>query len=218
MTMNIYIEGNIGTGKTTFLKYLETILDPERYNIIYEPVGEWQKLKDENNKNILEHFYEDQEKWAFPFQMNSFISRVKHITDNSKKHPEKINIIERSVFTDKYCFAKNCHETGKINTIEYQIYCNWHTWLTEHFDIKPSGFIYIKSPPEICTQRINKRSRNGEETIPLDYLTKLSDLHDEWLKNEKNVLEIDMVDNLYENTEKLKEIDQNVNNFVDIFI
>ena len=126
----IFVEGNIGTGKTTFVQFLELNLNPEKYNIIYEPVDEWQKLKDSQGKNILEHFYEDQEKWAFAFQMNSFISRVKHIQDALKANPDKINIIERSVFTDKYCFAKNCYESGKISDIQYQIYNNWHKWLT----------------------------------------------------------------------------------------
>ena len=90
----IFVEGNIGTGKTTFVQFLEQNLNPEKYNIIYEPVDEWQKLKDSQGKNILEHFYEDQEKWAFAFQMNSFISRVKYIQDALKANPDKINIIE----------------------------------------------------------------------------------------------------------------------------
>ena len=49
----IFVEGNIGTGKTTFVEFLEHNLKPEKYNIIYEPVDEWQKLKDPNGKNIL---------------------------------------------------------------------------------------------------------------------------------------------------------------------
>ena len=210
----IFVEGNIGTGKTTFVQFLEQNLNPEKYNIIYEPVDEWQKLKDSQGKNILEHFYEDQEKWAFAFQMNSFISRVKHIQDALKANPDKINIIERSVFTDKYCFAKNCYESGKINDIQYQIYNNWHKWLIDSFEIEPSGFIYLKATPDVCSQRIAKRSRNGESSIPIEYLTKLSESHDIWLNNEKNVLNVESEENMYEDSEKMEVLLKDFDEFI----
>ena len=210
----IFVEGNIGTGKTTFIEFLERNLNPEKYNIIYEPVDEWQKLKDSQGKNILEHFYEDQEKWAFAFQMNSFISRVKHIQDALKANPEKINIIERSVFTDKYCFAKNCYESGKISDIQYQIYNNWHKWLIDSFEIEPSGFVYLKATPDVCSERIAKRSRNGESSIPIEYLTKLSDSHDAWLNNEKNVLNVESEKNMYDDPEKTQVLLKNFDEFI----
>ncbi len=210
----IFVEGNIGTGKTTFIEFLERNLNPEKYNIIYEPVDEWQKLKDSQGKNILEHFYEDQEKWAFAFQMNSFISRVKHIQDALKANPEKINIIERSVFTDKYCFAKNCYESGKISDIQYQIYNNWHKWLIDSFEIEPSGFVYLKATPDVCSERIAKRSRNGESSIPIEYLTKLSDSHDAWLNNEKNVLNVESEKNMYDDPEKTQALLKDFDEFI----
>jgi deoxycitidine kinase len=213
--MNIYVEGNIGTGKSTFLSYLEKNLDPEKFNIIYEPVDQWTALSDSNGKNILEHFYEDQFKWAFPFQMNSFISRVKNIEEISNLRPQKINIIERSVYTDKNCFALNCFNDGKINEIEFKVYTQWHDWLCKHFNIKPSGFIYIKTPPGECSERIERRSRGGEGGIPVEYLTNLGNLHDKWLENEENVFNIDMEHNLYENKEKMEKIMEDLNEYFD---
>ena len=65
---NIYVEGNIGTGKTTFLKYLEQHLPSDKYNFIYEPVDEWMRTTDDSGKSILEHFYEDQSKWSYCFR------------------------------------------------------------------------------------------------------------------------------------------------------
>ena len=169
-------------------------------------VDEWVKIKDEH-KNILEYFYEDQKKWAFPFQMNTFISRVNRIEEIKKNNPQNINIIERSVYTDKNCFASNCYEMGNMTKIEYEIYNNWHTWLCNSFSIKPSAFIYLYTDPEVSSKRIEKRNRSGEETIPLDYLKKLHNLHEIWMKNEVEnkipVLYINCTDDLYENKEQL---------------
>lgn len=214
-TINIYVEGNIGTGKSTFLKYLEDNLPKDKFNMIYEPVDQWTNLTDSQGKNILEHFYEDQNAWAFPFQMNSFISRVKNIEEVSQMRPKRINIIERSVYTDRNCFALNCFNDGKINEIEFKVYTQWHDWLCKHFNIKPSGFIYIKTPPNECSERILRRSRGGEGGIPVEYLTNLGDLHDQWLDKEENVFNIEMEHNLYDNKEKMDKIMEDLKEYLD---
>ena len=128
--MIIYVEGNIGSGKTTFVKLLNKYYHNSQKQIILEPVDEWIALEDVDGVNILEKFYDDQEKWSFSFQMNSFISRVKKIQDADNK---KILFVERSVFTDKHCFAENCYESGKMNKIEYNIYNRWHEWLIDTY-------------------------------------------------------------------------------------
>ena len=112
--MIIYVEGNIGSGKSTFINLLDKYYKNENKEVIQEPVDEWMTLKDENGKNLLERFYDNQDKWSFAFQMNSFISRVKKITDADRN---KILFIERSVFTDKHCFAENCYESGKMTLL-----------------------------------------------------------------------------------------------------
>ena len=208
--MNIYIEGNIGTGKSTFLEFLKNNLGNETCSYIQEPVDQWLALMDSKGKNILEYFYEDQDKWSFAFQMNSFVSRIKKIEDNKKE----INLIERSVYTDRYCFALNCFNEGKMSEIEYKIYCQWHEWLCNHFPVKPHGLIYLKNSAEECDRRIKQRSRNGESGIPLDYLEKLGHLHDTWINKEPNVLEIELEYGIYENKEKMAEILEKVKAFI----
>ena len=138
--MLVYVEGNIGSGKSTFVDLLEKnvkSIKEKKLALITEPVDEWLNLKDHDGRNILEHFYEDQEKWSFAFQMNSFISRIHRI----EQEKADINIVERSVFTDKYCFAKNCYESGKMTKIEYDTYCRWNDWLVNHFNVIPNGSI-----------------------------------------------------------------------------
>lgn len=214
--MLVYIEGNIGSGKSTFLELLKRILSKkEKYgniSFITEPVDEWLQLNDHDGRNILEHFYEDQEKWSFAFQMNSFISRIHRITNEKSD----INIVERSVFTDRYCFAKNCYESGKMTKIEYDIYCRWNDWLVDHFKVVPNGYIYLRTTPQICNERINGRNREGEDGIPINYLQKLHDNHDEWLRNNENVpvLEIDVSNNYLSDESSQAELARKVLEFI----
>ena len=215
--MNIYIEGNIGIGKTTFLERLREEASKScktTFSYIFEPVEEWLSLKDSDGKSILEKFYDNQSKWSFAFQMNSFISRTHKVTQD--KSP--IKLIERSVYTDKWCFATNCYKMGNMNKIEYDIYCKWHDWLCENFKVQPSGFIYLRTDPKVSYERIKKRSRTGESDIPLDYLSLLHTNHEEWMKREKEngipVLYIDVTDNFYNDETKLKEILDSLDTFI----
>jgi len=177
--MNIHIEGNIGAGKSTLLNYLKNNLE---CNISQEPVQEWMKM------DLLDKFYKDIDRWSFAFQMNCFISRS-HQVD---KLEEGKNFIERSVLSDRI-FAQNCLNNGNMDPVEFEIYNKWSTWLYERVCKKVKNIIYLRSSPEVSYERIKKRNRDGEETIPLEYLKQLHRLHDEWLidNEELNVLILD---------------------------
>lgn len=179
-----FIEGNIGSGKSTFLAKLK-----EKYNVIMEPVDTWTSMKNTDGKNLLEEFYTDQKRYAYTFQSIAFRTRVKSLIESKI---DGINLAERSIYSDRNIFAQTCYENGNMNQIEFDDYTNWFTWLEESFDIKPSGYIYLRADPDISYSRISKRSRSGEETIPLDYLKSLHEKHDNWLLNEKNVLVLDV--------------------------
>jgi deoxyadenosine/deoxycytidine kinase len=70
-------------------------------------------------------------------------------------------------------------DDGVIGNVEYKIYKQFCTEFSDEFGL--SGVIYIDADAEVCSKRVNKRSREGEETIPLDYLQKCKDYHDQWL-------------------------------------
>ena len=208
--MIIYIEGNIGSGKSTFLELLGPYLSTlTKYginsSIVLEPVDLWMKTKDSDGQNILEKFYGDQDKWSFAFQMNSFISRVKAINDNTNPdtNPDKIVFVERSIYTDRNCFSKLCYENGKMTKLEYDIYCNWNEWLSSEFNVKPNAYIYLQCNPNVNSERICQRSRDGENNIPLEYLEKLHQKHEEWMNYEKQnipVFTINALDNFKDTT------------------
>jgi len=179
------IEGNIGSGKSTLVKKLTTILTKlSNIQVIYlpEPVAVWESIKDNSGKNIIEKYYENQEKYAFSFQMMAYITRIHQVKEILKKNENAIIICERSVFTDKEIFAKMLHDDEKIEDVEYNIYCKWFYEFVK--DIPVAGLIYVKTNPEKCEKRVIHRNRKGE-SIPLSYLENCHLYHENWLNNEK---------------------------------
>lgn len=192
--MLISIEGNIGSGKSTFCKYLKDHFSryynkPSYTNIHFvdEPVDEWLALKDSEG-NILEHFYKCPEKYSYCFQMTAYISRLVNLKNQLKKSkPNDIIIMERSVFSDYNVFAKMLHASGKINDIEYQSYKMWFDHFLE--EIPGILFVYLRTDFDKCYERVTKRSRVEENKITLDYLKECELYHNKWLLNQADVLE-----------------------------
>ena len=206
----VSIEGNIGSGKTTFMTSLR---DEYKNNplviFLKEPVDEWAKITDKNGVTILEKFYADQEKYSFPFQMMAYISRLNglrqalKILDPAKKY---IIITERSLNTDRYVFAKMLFESGKMEDVNYQIYLNWFDAFSEEFPVHK--VVYVKTAPQTCHARISKRSREGEDTIPLEYLESCDKYHEEMLQNSNTTSEKLVLDgnlNIYENSRQMED-------------
>ena len=174
--MIISIEGNIGSGKSTLLNLLK-----EKFTdviFIDEPVSEWNEIKD-NDKSILDLFYEDKSKYSFTFQVLAYITRLKKILDVLKNNPDKLIVCERSILTDKYVFAKMLYQQGYINEIEWKTYNYWFDTFKEEF--KLHLIIYVKTDPDVCLSRVKKRNRGSETDIPLDYLKHCHNLHEEWI-------------------------------------
>jgi deoxyadenosine/deoxycytidine kinase len=184
----VSIEGNIGSGKSTLLEELRLkYKDNSTILFLKEPVDEWETIKDENGITMLEHFYVDQAKYSFAFQMMAYISRlsllkktVDSIIQQNNTFPKKYIIItERSLFTDKMVFAQMLFDAGKLEYLEFQIYLKWFDSFIKEYPV--SKIIYVKTSPEICHYRISKRSRQGEDVIPLDYLDDCDKYHEKML-------------------------------------
>lgn len=177
------LDGNIGSGKSTFLEYLSDHFGKIVFGrqIIYlkEPVDIWESIKDSNGDTILKKFYSDQKRYSFSFQMMAYISRLSLLKKTIKNNPDSIIITERSVQTDRNVFAKMLYDSGMIEEIEYKIYLQWFDEFIRNY--KLSGIIYMDTPPALCKERIEIRNREGE-TIPLEYLESCDKYHKEWLK------------------------------------
>mgnify|MGYP006105405181 CR=1 FL=1 len=207
------IEGNIGSGKSTLIQYLKEYFK-NRTDVVFidEPVHLWHTIKDNNDKTILSHFYEDSGKWGFSFQIMAYISRLAEIRKKIKTNPSAIFISERCLLTDRYVFAKMLYDDKKIHTIDYQIYLKWFDEFLE--DISMAGYIYLRTSPQKCLERVIKRNREGE-TIPIEYLEKCHKYHMDYIdlleKQNNSVLELN--GNEEKSEEMLCYLAQNIENY-----
>lgn len=170
------VEGNIGAGKSTFLEIIDKYLNVQ---IVFEPHHKWQQVAD--GQNLLEKFYTDTPRWAYTFQTYAFVTRVMAQEEHAKRNPYSVQILERSVFSDRHCFARNSYELGYMDSLEWQLYQEWFSWLIDNYVVKPSGFIYLRTDPIVCYKRLKKRDRYEESGVSLEYLEQLHNKHESWL-------------------------------------
>ncbi|XP_004029492.2 deoxyguanosine kinase, mitochondrial isoform X1 [Gorilla gorilla gorilla] len=232
------IEGNIAVGKSTFVKLL-TKTYPE-WHVATEPVATWQNIQAAGTQkactaqslgNLLDMMYREPARWSYTFQTFSFLSRLKV---QLEPFPEKllqarkpVQIFERSVYSDRYIFAKNLFENGSLSDIEWHIYQDWHSFLLWEFAsrITLHGFIYLQASPQVCLKRLYQRAREEEKGIELAYLEQLHGQHEAWLIHKTTklhfealmnipVLVLDVNDDFSEEVTKQEDLIREVNTFV----
>lgn len=175
----ISLDGNIGAGKTTLLQKLKDI---PNVKVIEEPVNIWEQFH-VNNKNILQHFYEDTKRWAYTFQNAAILTRILHIQKSIKENPGyEYYITERSILTDKEVFAKMLHNDKLIDDMEMKLYNTWFDSFGKMQTV--NAILWLTTDVSTCSTRIKIRGRSGEENISREYLEKLHTRHHEWLNNE----------------------------------
>jgi len=188
MPVFISLEGNIGAGKSTFLAHLEKRLQGSTdFAFLREPVHIWDTIRDGSGNTILKKFYQEPEKYAFAFQVMTYTTRYQELKRILQEHPEcKVIICERSLEADKQIFAKMLHDDGVMDDVMYSIYETYFTMYEGAFQM--DGIIYVRAEPEVCYERIEKRSRDGENKISSDYLKNCHAYHESWLNHCKTPL------------------------------
>lgn len=181
----ILIEGNIGTGKSTFLKHLEKFID---FNLLPEPVPHWTNL---NGYNLLANLYENPKEWLFPFQSFATLTLYKN---HVKKVEKKYKIMERSILSTKHCFVEAAKLNNKLPQAQYDILQKWYEFLEENIKIEIDLIIYLKCEPEICFNRIKKRGRPEEINMSLSHLDLLNKLHNKWLLENNSKIPVVVID------------------------
>jgi deoxyguanosine kinase len=227
----VSIEGNIGSGKSTLLETLKELFRGNKHIIfLREPVDEWEKIKDKDGNTMLQKFYANQREYSFAFQMMAYISRltilretVRDIMANIEQEcynseSQYIIITERSLYTDKYVFAKMLYDQGKIEDVNFQIYLNWFDEFAKDFPV--NDVIYVNTAPEKCYERIHKRARIGEEVIPMAYLQACHDYHNEFLNETTGMKATQLVLNgnqdIFENNEVVNDWITSIKKFLKI--
>jgi len=209
------IDGNIGSGKSTLYADLQRYYaNSTDICFVPEPVDEWKSIIDHEGTPILTNLYKDTSKYAFRFQMMAYISRIHLLRQKIKENKYKIIISERCVQTDKNVFAQMLFDDGMIDHDEFQIYLNWFDEFLD--EIVLGGIIYVRAEPVVCDGRVKIRSREGE-TIPIEYLTKCHNYHEEWLNNittSKLVINADVDTLIPENKHIRQEWMTQINNWI----
>ena len=181
----ILLEGNIGAGKSTVGSMLKT---SGAFDFIQEPVGTWQTGF---ASNLLEAFYHDMERWSFTFQILAFITRAKTWQEVLARTNHSRVVLERSIFTDRHVFATSMHRIGAMSETEWQVYCGLWDFLVSNYCVNPDCIVYLRTPAEVCIERIKERDRSEEAGIGLDYLQQLEALHDGWLLEHPHAVVLD---------------------------
>jgi len=154
------LDGNIGAGKSTVLEYIHLNY---KLPVDLEPVNKWQTYLDDMYKN---------NKSGFEFQVRVWLDRC-WIQPKSHVLPM---LMERSPYFQRNVFMPINHENGRLSDREF---ASLHEMYEKSNNIWiPNGYIYLRSDPKKCSERINKRGRQSEENIPLDYLEKLHEFHE----------------------------------------
>lgn len=177
------IEGNIGSGKSTLLHIIAKHLP--HTTVIQEPVEQWM-IDTAKKESLLEKFYTNPSRWSYTMETATMFSRIKeHIS--TQNTTQRFKIMERSLYSGHYCFAKNGYLKGLMSPLEWKVYTEIFSFLLQKKCVLPRGFIYVYTPPEICFSRSQKRARKGEEIIPLTYFKEIHQQHELYLKEKKDI-------------------------------
>ncbi len=179
--MHIAIAGNIGSGKTTLTKMLAAHYGwtPRFESVDFNP--------------YLADFYDDMERWSFNLQIYFLNKRFKDVVEIGKS--DKVIIQDRTIYEDARIFAPNLHDMGLMSSRDFENY-------SDLFDLMmslvkaPDLLIYLRSSIPNLVAQIQKRGRNYEQGISIEYLTGLNRRYEEWISGYKSELLIIDADNV----------------------
>jgi len=182
MAMHIAVAGNIGAGKTTLTQMLA------------RHYGWEMQLEDMEDNPYINDFYDDMQRWSFNLQVYFLTARWNNI--QNIRQGEKSVIQDRTIYEDAYIFAPNLHSMGLMTTRDFENYFTLFN-LMDGFVQPPDLLIYLRASVPTLVNQIQKRGRDYENSIRLDYLNRLNERYEAWIStySEGKLLIID-VDNI----------------------
>lgn len=200
---HVAIAGNIGAGKTTLTQLLAKH---------YKWIPQFETVDD---NPYLTDFYDDMSRWSFNLQIFFLKSRLNQLLEI--KRSKKTIIQDRTIYEDAKIFAPNLYEMGLMSTRDFENYAAFFNTLSQIID-PPNLIIYLKAGIPKLVDQIQKRGREYEDNIRLDYLKKLNRHYDDWANNYKDgeILIVDIDDLDFTNNKKdfaflVEQIDARVN-------
>ena len=125
-------------------------------------------------------------RWAMPFQSYVQLTMLEH---HLQSRPGRtVKLMERSIYSARYCFVENMHNSGVMEGSEFEVLDQWYNFATGEsgLDIGVDLIIYLRTTPEKALERMQERNRGEEAGVPLDYLKELHNLHEDWLIHKKH--------------------------------
>jgi deoxyadenosine/deoxycytidine kinase len=197
--MHIAVAGNIGSGKTTLTRLLAK-------HFAWEP-----HFEDVESNPYLNSFYEDMQRWSFNLQIYFLNSRFRKILLIRKSG--KTVIQDRTIYEDAYIFAPNLHSMNLMSTRDFDNYTALFEMINSLIPA-PDLLIYLRGSVPTLVNQIQKRGREYESAIRLDYLKNLNDLYEEWIVSynlgKSLIVDVDNL-NIEDNPEHLGIVIERIN-------
>lgn len=164
--MHIAVSGNIGSGKTTLTRLLA-----KHYK--WTP-----HFEDVEDNPYLDDFYREMQRWSFNLQIYFLNSRFRQVKEIREGHE---NIIQdRTIYEDAHIFAPNLHAMGLMPSRDFENYLSLFE-LMESFVAPPDLLIYLRASIPTLVDQIQKRGRDYENNIRIDYLNRLNERYEAWI-------------------------------------
>ena len=244
MTMSdiryIFVEGNIGAGKSTVLDKVTPVLakllakDGADLITVPEPIDRWTSV---GGHNLFAAFYADQARWSALFQAHAMVTRVEAVDtaveawrrqrqqeENGVNVPPRTLYVlcERSIHTDRHIFVRALHEAGSLSDMELATYKEWWDfWQQRLYPGRVVAVVHLRAEPQRCERHIRERDRTAESAVTQKYLAKLGDLHDEamaqadtWSGAPRLVLSVDELGDMPGDEAAATACAQRMHNFV----
>lgn len=178
----IAVAGNIGAGKSSLTGLLGKNFGWKTY---YESV---------DNNPYLSDFYDDMRRWSFNLQIFFLSSRFRHQKEIQLAGESLVQ--DRTIYEDVEIFAKNLHDMGLMSNRDYE---NYRSLFAEmiHYLQPPDLLIYLRAEVPTLVRQIQRRGRNYENTIRIEYLERLNGLYEDWIdryEHEKLIIDTDNLD------------------------
>lgn len=196
---HIAVAGNIGAGKTTLTE------------LIAKHFGWKAQFESVENNPYLNDFYEDMPRWSFNLQIYFLNNRFRQVIDI--KNGKDIVIQDRTIYEDAHIFAPNLHSMGLMSTRDFENYQDLFDTMSSMIT-PPDLLIYLRASIPQLVNNIQRRGREYEDNIRLDYLKKLNSFYEQWIEDYKlgKLLIIDVDDMDYvQNPEDLGKIIDKIN-------
>uniref|UniRef100_A0A182PKX0 Deoxynucleoside kinase domain-containing protein n=1 Tax=Anopheles epiroticus TaxID=199890 RepID=A0A182PKX0_9DIPT len=168
----VIVEGNVASGKTTFLNHFQKFDD---ICVLPEPVEKWRNC---GGVNLYDLMHREPHRWAIPFQsyvMLTVLDMHAYQTDCSVK------LMERSLFSARTCFVENMLTSGSTHRGMYNVLQQWYDFIWCNMDIQADLIVYLQTSPEVVYERLKQRARPEESSVSLAYLREVHRLHEDWL-------------------------------------